>query len=129
LRRFLALRVLNAVLIDRHAAPVPGQDKLQPLRAALSQGDSLIIFPEGTRQQGSVPTEFKSGLYHLAQDFPNVQLAPVYLENLHRSMPKGFTVPVPVICTVRFGSTLERRENEPKESFLDRARNAVIALS
>ena len=28
----------------------------------------------------------------------------MYLDNLHRSMPKGALLPVPIICTVRFGA-------------------------
>jgi 1-acyl-sn-glycerol-3-phosphate acyltransferase len=67
---------------------------------------TLIIFPEGTRGAGRLPAPFKSGLYHLAERFPDVRLVPVYLENLHRSMPKGVSLPVPMICTVRFGRAL-----------------------
>jgi hypothetical protein len=68
-------------------------------------------------------------LYHLAVQFPHVQLIPVYLENLHRSMPKGAILPVPMSCTVRFGSPLARIDNEPKESFLTRAREEVVKLA
>jgi hypothetical protein len=53
----------------------------------------------------------------------------VYIENLHRSMPKGALLPVPIICTVRFGAALALSEGESKEQFLSRARNAVIALA
>ena len=76
-----------------------------------------------------LPGPFKSGLYHLAQRFPAVELIPVYLENLHRSMPKGTFFPVPLICAVRFGAPLPRFEGEDKSAFLERARNAVIGLA
>jgi hypothetical protein len=36
---------------------------------------------------------------------------------------------VPTICTVRFGAPLARIEDEVKESFLERARDAVVALA
>jgi hypothetical protein len=58
-----------------------------------------------------------------------VELVPVYLENLHRSMPKGTIMPVPLICTVRFGAPLPRSAGESKESFLLRARDAVVELA
>jgi 1-acyl-sn-glycerol-3-phosphate acyltransferase len=45
------------------------QDPLEPLVEALQHGDSLVIFPEGTRNKGE-PQPFKSGLYHLAEMFP-----------------------------------------------------------
>jgi len=54
---------------------------------------------------------------------------PVYLENLHRSLPKGTVFPVPLICTVRFGAPLQRIAGEGKEAFLQRARNAVVELA
>lgn len=128
LRTQIARDELNVVMIDR-ARDDPEADPLDPLRDALEHGFSLIIFPEGTRAAQPLPGPFKSGLYRLATEFPQVELIPVYLENLHRSMPKGALVPVPIICTVRFGAPIALREGESKEQFLERARDAVIALA
>jgi 1-acyl-sn-glycerol-3-phosphate acyltransferase len=128
LRRYIATRVLHAVLIDR-AREGRTTDPLEPLIAALRSGDSLILFPEGTRGKEATPAAFKSGLFRLAQQFPNVQLVPVYLENLHRSMPKGAVLPIPITCTVRFGEPLELAQDESKDDFLARARAAVIGLA
>ena len=128
LRRYVVLRGLNAVLINRSRAD-PDDNPLEPLFEALDRGDSLIIFPEGTRQYQPLPGPFKSGLFHLAERYPQVELIPVYLENLHRSMPKGTLLPVPIICTVRFGAPLQRIANEDKQSFLNRARDAVIGAA
>jgi 1-acyl-sn-glycerol-3-phosphate acyltransferase len=127
-RRYFAIRGLHAVLIERARRDREG-DPLQPLQEALQQGDSLIIFPEGTRGSGPLPAAFKSGLFHLMQQFPLVELIPVYLENLHRSMPKGTLMPIPLICTVRFGAPLQRVPDEARENFLERARGAVVTLS
>lgn len=128
LKRYIALKGLNAVLIERKRTD-PDADPLQPLYQVLERGESIIIFPEGTRQAQVLPGPFKSGLYHLAERFPNVELIPVYLENLHRSMPKGTFFPIPLICTVRFGAPLRRLGAEDKSAFLERARNAVIGLT
>lgn len=126
IKQFIALKVLNAVLIDREISR--HTDPLAPLLDALGSGDSLIIFPEGTRRVQVEPSDFKGGLYHLAEAFPHVKLIPVYLDTLHRSMPKGSFLPVPLICTVRFGAALIRQENEHKKAFLARAREAVLSL-
>lgn len=128
LRGTIAREELNVVMIDRSKAD-PNIDPLDPLRDALEHGFSLIIFPEGTRAAQALPGEFKSGLYHLASEFPAVELIPVYIENLHRSMPKGALLPVPIICTVRFGAVLKLAANEDKDDFLQRARNAVVQLA
>jgi len=125
-RRYIAQKLLNVVLIDRgRGASV---DPLAPLRAALQAGDSLILFPEGTRGETAIPGPFKAGLFRLAEDFPNIELVPAYLANLNRAMPKGRLIPVPLICRVGFGTPLPRIPDEPKEIFLARARDAVISL-
>lgn len=127
-KRYVVLQGLNAVLIKRSRTD-PNDNPLEPLFEALDQGGSLIIFPEGTRQHQPLPGPFKSGLFHLAERYPQVELIPVYLENLHRSMPKGTFLPVPITCTVRFGAPLQRIANEDKQAFLDRARDAVIGAA
>ena len=126
LNRHIALKVLNAVLIDRQTR---SSNPLEPLEQALSAGDSLIIFPEGTRGTTELPGEFKPGLYRLAKAFPQVELVPVFLDNLRRALPKGSLVPVPLSCVARFGAPIHMLPDEPKDVFLDRARSAVVALA
>ena len=128
LRNLIARHGFNAVLIERNRERCQG-DPLQPLYDALQAGDSLILFPEGTRNSEPLPLPFKSGLFHLAQRFPRVELIAVHLDNARRSMPKGSLLPVPLICTVRFGAALSRIGAETKEEFLGRAREAVVALA
>ena len=70
---------------------------------------------------------FKSGLYHLAERFPGVQLIPAWIDNVQRVMPKGEVVPVPILCTVTFGAPMQLQPGEDKREFLERARAAVIA--
>jgi len=128
LRHHIARRALNAVLVERAGDRRDG-DPLQPLYDALENGDSLILFPEGTRSDSDEPLPFKSGLYHLARRYPEVELIAVHLDNARRSLPKGSLLPVPLICTVRFGASLALQEGEEKSSFLQRARQAVIDLA
>jgi 1-acyl-sn-glycerol-3-phosphate acyltransferase len=127
-KRYIATKALRAVLIDR-ARDDKNTNPLAPMIDMLQQGESLIIFPEGTRGSEPVPAAFKSGLYRLAQQFPQAELIPVYLENLHRAMPKGAVLPIPMTCTVRFGSPVKLDADESKESFLTRARDAVLTLA
>ncbi|RYF32394.1 MAG: 1-acyl-sn-glycerol-3-phosphate acyltransferase [Comamonadaceae bacterium] len=109
--------------------PTPeGPDPLAPLIEALKSGDSIIIFPEGTRGNTGEPQKFKSGLFTLAQLFPDVVLVPAWIENIQRVMPKGEVVPVPILCSVTFGAPVQLEEGEERRPFLDRARDAVIAL-
>ena len=127
-RGWLARRGFNALLIDR-SPENRDRDPLAPLVEALQRGESLIIFPEGTRHAEALPGAFKTGLFHLAARAPDVELVPVYLDNLYRSMPKGTLLPVPLTCAVRIGAPLARPAAEAKGEFLVRARQAVIDLA
>ncbi|MBB2494292.1 lysophospholipid acyltransferase family protein [Aquipseudomonas ullengensis] len=129
LRSFLINEVFNGVLVDRDRSN-PEHNPLQPMLDALEQGDSLIIFPEGTRNLGDEPLlPFKSGIFHLAKAAPQVELIPVWIANLNRVMPKGRALPLPLLCTLSFGAALEPIDGEAKSAFLERARNALLALA
>ena len=93
-----------------------------------SNGDSIILFPEGTRGNQEEPQKFKSGLYNLAQKFSDVVLVPAWINNVQRVMPKGEVVPVPILCSVTFGAPIALGADEGRSDFLVRARDAVIAL-
>ncbi|MEL6210206.1 MAG: 1-acyl-sn-glycerol-3-phosphate acyltransferase, partial [Pseudomonadota bacterium] len=63
----------------------------------------------------------------LATQRPDLPLVPVWIDNLNRVLPKGEIIPVPLLCTVTFGVPLHVREDEGKEAFLQRAREALLA--
>ncbi|MGE8497014.1 MAG: lysophospholipid acyltransferase family protein [Pseudomonas sp.] len=128
LRSFLIQRVFNGVLVDRQRSSGSESNPLQAMLDALEQGDSLIVFPEGTRnlEDGLLP--FKSGLYHLAKARPDVEVVPVWIANLNRVMPKGRALPLPLLCTLNFGAPLGMGEEEGKEAFLERARDTLLAM-
>ncbi len=135
-KQWITTAVFNAIYVDRvrgQRSGLPGesaaeQDPLEPLIEALNNGDSIILFPEGTRGNAEEPQPFKAGLYNLAQKFPGVVLVPAWINNVQRVMPKGEVVPVPILCSVTFGAPLQVEAGEERRAFLDRARAAVIAL-
>ena len=125
-RQWITTEVFNAIYVSRERSA--DQDPLEPLIAALAQGDSIILFPEGTRGNAEEPQAFKAGLFNLALKFPQVVLVPTWIANVQRVMPKGEVVPVPVLCSVTFGAPVRVEAGEERRPFLDRARGAVIAL-
>ncbi|WP_405030256.1 lysophospholipid acyltransferase family protein [Mycoplana sp. BE70] len=129
LNRFIGCDVFNAVLIERNRE-ARSEEPVSRMAQTLDEGASLILFPEGTRNQTDDPLlPFKSGLFHLASTHPEIDLVPVWISNLNRVMPKGEFVPIPLICTVTFGQPMRVRPNEAKDAFLARARAALLALS
>lgn len=127
-RRWLACEVLNALLVDR-AGGGGSREALRRIDGALASGDSLILFPEGTRGDGSHIGELKPGLYFIAHQRPGVALVPVYLQNLSRILPKGEVLPVPILGSAVFGPPLTLNPGEARQAFLDRARAALLGLA
>ena len=129
LKTFIGREVFNAVLIDRNRV-TRTQDPIAQMVDALDGGASLILFPEGTRNMtDETLLPFKPGLHHLAQARPNVELVPTWIDNLTAVMPKGKVIPVPLLCSVTFGSPLEVIEGEDKSTFLSRAETALGDLA
>jgi 1-acyl-sn-glycerol-3-phosphate acyltransferase len=127
LRRYLGVKVFNAVLVERN--PTSGAtNAIEVLLDGLGEKHSLIIFPEGTRGDGTTIAPFKSGLYRLGKARPDVDLIPSYINNVNRVLPKGEFVPVPMLASISFGEPMRVGEDEDKNAFLDRARNAILEL-
>lgn len=125
-KQWLTTAVFNVIYVSRDRSTE--EDPLEPLLEALGNGDSIILFPEGTRGFTGEPQAFKAGLYNLAQRFPAAVLVPAWINNVQHVLPKGEVVPVPVLCSVTFGAPIHVEEGEECKAFLARARNAVIAL-
>lgn len=129
-RRYLAHKIFRCVLIER-ARVTHSNNPLALMEAALEAGESLIIFPEGTRltSEDDEMNPFKPGLWHLAKKHPGAVLVPTHLENLNRVLPKGEAILIPLLSSVTFGVPISIAEGEDKPAFLARARQAVAELS
>jgi 1-acyl-sn-glycerol-3-phosphate acyltransferase len=126
IRRYLA-STFNALLIDRKKVKV----RNTPIDIMISEigfTDSLIVFPEGGRNLSGDLGEFKSGLFYLAKKRPDLELMPVYIDNLNRVMPKGEFLPVPLLSCISIGAPIWLEQGEKKNQFLARARESVLRL-
>ena len=127
IRRYLATKVFNALLIDRKEIKVH-QSPVDLMIREMGDTDSLIIFPEGGRTSGREIGEFKSGLYYLCKKRPDLECVPVHIDNMSRILPRGQVLPVPLLSVVTFGPPMWIEAGEGKASFLNRTRDAVVAL-
>ncbi len=126
IRRYLAGQ-FNALLIDRTEIKVH-QSPIDLMIREIGTTHSLIVFPEGSRNADTEMQEFKSGLYYLNKKRPDLELVPVYIENLNRVLPRGEVLPVPILSSIKFGPPIWLEHKEFKKDFLDRARESVRRL-
>ena len=125
-RRYLH-KIFNALLIDRKKVKVHNS----PIDIMIREiGDkySLILFPEGGRNTTGEMSQFKSGLFHLSKKRPDLELVPVYIDNLNRVMPKGELMPIPLLSCISIGAPIWLESGENRNDFLDRARQSVLDL-
>lgn len=126
IRRHIA-KSFRMVLIDRKVIKVH-QSPVDLMIREMGETNSLIVFPEGQRNTGDEMQEFKSGLYYLGRKRPDLELVPVYIDNLNRVLPRGEFLPVPLLSSITIGAPIWLEKGEAKTVFLARARDAVLRL-
>jgi len=103
------ISLLGRFLIAMGGFPVHRQSadrtSLQRAEDILARGEVLILFPEGTRQEGPAVAELLEGAAFLASR-TGVPIMPVGIANSDRAMPKGAKLPRPVRVTVYAGPLL-----------------------
>jgi 1-acyl-sn-glycerol-3-phosphate acyltransferase len=136
-RRYYVQKVFNAVLIDRalldsdtvgSAFDRRGREAVEQMVQGLGDEYSLILFPEGTRGSGDSIGQFRSGLYYLCRERPDVELVPVRIHGAHKVLPKGRKLPRPQESDLTFGEPMRFEEGETRTGFLQRARTALGRL-
>jgi 1-acyl-sn-glycerol-3-phosphate acyltransferase len=98
---WFATRIVGIIPLDRK--PKPGGDALALPDAALTRGDILILFPEGSRGEPERLQAFKTGVAHLAKRHPAVSVTPVFLHGLGKALPKDAVLLVPFFVDVFVG--------------------------
>lgn len=117
---------LNIVPIPRTKF-TKSDNPLTRMGEILSKGDSLIIFPEGTRGEPEVMANFKSGIAHLVGKNPSIPVVPIFLKGMGKSLPKGEIILVPFYCDVIIGQSQDF--SGTKEEIVKKIEEAVINLS
>jgi 1-acyl-sn-glycerol-3-phosphate acyltransferase len=130
-RRYYVQGVFDAVLVDRalladrngHA-----REAIEQMLEGLGDEYSLILFPEGTRGSGESIGQFRSGLYYLCRERPDVELVPVRINGANKVLPKGRFLPSPQESDLTFGPSMRIEDGETRATFTERARAALNAL-
>ena len=96
---------------------------------ALRDGNSFLIFPEGTRSRTGELLPFKKGGFIMALQ-AQAPIVPVAIKGARDAMKKGSLIIRPVRVTVSFGPTIETAglTMDQRDALIARVRSAVAAL-
>ena len=107
LKEILMRYMVNAILIPRKRENFDEDiDSIQMMSNLLKKGRSIIIYPEGSRGDPGFITDFKNGIGYLVKQNPTVDVIPVYLDGLHKTLPKGKNLILPYNCSIIFGDSI-----------------------
>ena len=125
--RLMAMTLMNAMPIARK--PAPGEDPLAPITQAISRGDSMIFFPEGSRGKAGVVAPFRAGIGRLVKTCPGLLVLPVFMSGPERIWARGQTLPVPVNIHTNVGKPRNYDLEMDAKEIAEQIRNDVLALA
>ena len=99
MKRFVFGKLLDTIAFDRQADGMRG---LRRCGEALSRGDGLLMFPEGTRSVSGELQPFRIGVAVLSIE-RNVPIVPAHIHHAYELFRKGQRFIRPGSVTVTFG--------------------------
>lgn len=124
LKGTLAALALNAFPIDREAT---GRKSSDMIRNLVSDGWSLVIYPEGGRSPDGWGQEFKGGAAYISSR-TGAPVVPVFIDGTGAIFGKGMKRPKPGTTKVVFGAPLWPVEGQSTRRFNARIEESVTAL-
>jgi len=123
---FVTLLLFNILPIRRVKGSEKGGDPMATMAEALDRGESLILFPEGTRGEPEKMARFRIGAGRLIEKYPHIKVIPLHQHGLGRIMPRGEWLPVPVIGLVNVGAP--RRFHGSAEEITTKLEDVITQL-
>jgi 1-acyl-sn-glycerol-3-phosphate acyltransferase len=128
-KSFLSQLLVGTLLVKRKPGEVAGGNPIAAMVESLDRGESLLIYPEGSRGEPGVLGPFKSGVARVLKERPEVPYLSAYLWDTWRSLPKGDGLLVPHLCRIRFGVPKKIGPHEEAQNIVQKMRDEIIKLS
>ena len=126
-KTFVFTKLLGIIPISRKVRKAREEELFKDINESLRAGDSVIIYPEGTRGNDSNLSKFKSGVSHIARMNPDIPVVPCYINGPDRILPKGSFLFVPFIADVYISEPVYY-DNTSTREFTERIRAEVEKL-
>ncbi len=121
----LSALALGAIPMDRTKV---GRRSADRAAALLTEGWSMVIFPEGGRSPDGWGQPFRGGAAYLALRC-GVPVVPVHIDGTGRILRKGRKLPTPSTARVTFGTPLRPGPDDDSRRFGATLERAVAALA
>ena len=127
LRSFIFKTLIGIIPLSRKVRKAKKEEIFKDINEALQKGDTVIIYPEGSRGEDSNIKDFKSGFAHVAEMNPDIPVIPIYINGPDRILPKGEIFWVPFIADVYISEPIYY-DNTPTKVFTQRVQDVVTGL-
>ena len=124
LKSFIFKTLLGLIPISRKVHKAKKEEIFKEINETLAKGETIIIYPEGTRGEDNTIQKFKSGVAHIAKMNPDVPVIPCFINGPDKILPKGALLYVPFIADVYVGEAIYYDGSSTKD-FADKIRYAV----
>src|SRR5215471_7555191 len=123
-----AMRAGRFIFIDRQN-PVLARKSIEEAANRVRRGQSVVIFPEGTRSRDGRTGPFKKGGFHLAMS-AGVDIVPVAIRGSREVMPRGSARIYPGDVSIEIGEPIPTAGLAPedREALVDRVRDRIVAM-
>lgn len=104
---------VNSLLIQRKRDKAnPTNDPINKMIKALDDGNSLLVFPEGTRGKPEIQQALKPGVAILLKNRPEIAYVPVYIKGLGKALPKQERIVLPYNSSLIYGKPTKIKSTE-----------------
>ncbi len=111
------------IFIDR-SSRIAARNSILKAKDVLTDGVSVVIFPEGTRTKNGQVGRFKRGAFTIAGDL-QLPVVPISLTGCYEVWPRGRAYALPGKVTMHIGKPMMSETYD--DAFIEEVRNAVIA--
>ncbi|MCO4352472.1 lysophospholipid acyltransferase family protein [Staphylococcus agnetis] len=114
--KWFSTKVMNIIPIERKMTR-DFTGMFQPILDELDQNGIIILYPEGSRGEPEKLSKYKSGIYYLMRERPDVPIQPIFMHGLGKALPKDSFILVPFFVDIFIGETFKCDLN--RKAFMD----------
>ncbi|MBC7661176.1 MAG: 1-acyl-sn-glycerol-3-phosphate acyltransferase [Chitinophagaceae bacterium] len=100
---------------------------LESMGEALSEGDVLLLYPEGTRGKPQERSALRKGIVYLACSFPEVPIYPVFVKGLGKALPRDSFILIPLIPVIEIQDPIFAKD-KTQRMVLEELENAYSGM-